>query len=755
MRRLSKVILSFFMVASLSSLTACDVIGGFLGKPDDGGNSGTEQPDVTPPVTEPVISAVSLVLNGGVSDPLTEYQEGTKVTLPVPEREHYTFCGWYENDGFEGNNVSVISETSTGALTFYAKWAPEEYDLTYYVDGVKTEYALASYEYGKEYDLPLPQKAEHSFSGWYADSEYSGEIVTQIKVGDFGDKTFYGKFTSEIELQLTAFGGYEEGAFVEFIAQSDEKDEDYKVEYKTKSGADSSYKAIDGQLIRVSGGKVRADVLGLAAGDYTLRVTAGSKCTEKDVTVTAYDRSGYAHFGADESVGAYNGDGTPKSGAYIVYVSEETKNSVVAPWNSKIKGLVPLLDDLRNAKKPVIVRILGTVGAATWSAKNWAELKVKYDEAEAAGGGKIKNDASIVGINGKALPTSSDSLTQAALISGGYNQLDTSVYTELNGLSSKISYKSSSSGSGFDSCWNNCEIADASNVTLEGVGTDAQIVQWGLTWKKCSSIEVRNITFDDYTEDACSFEGSTSSEFSGLTVDKFNSNRIWVHHNTFNEGINYWDVCAEQDKREGDGATDFKRCSYVTISYNHYYNNHKTGLIGSDDNVFTANVTFHHNFYDRCSSRLPLARQANMHMYNNYYYKSTGTNMSIRSGGYAYIEYCYFENAKNPVQTQLGTKSVEINGESVKLDGFVKLFGCKFVENELESKYRLDVNKYNITLATTRAQAVANDNIYYENFDTDSSGFYYKNGKSDVTDLITDVERIPELIRKCAGVHLN
>lgn len=743
------------MVASLSSLTACDVIGGFLGKPDDGGNSGTEQPDVTPPVTDPVISAVSLVLNGGVSDPLTKYREGTKVTLPVPEREHYTFCGWYENDGFEGNNVSVISETSTGALTFYAKWAPEEYDLTYYVDGVKTEYALASYEYGNEYDLPLPQKAEHSFSGWYADSEYSGEIVTQIKDGDFGDKTFYGKFTSESELQLTAFGGYEEGAFVEFIAQSDEKDEDYKVEYKTKSGSDGSYKAIDGQLIRVSGGKVRADVLGLAAGDYTLRVTAGNKCIEKDVTVTAYDRSGYAHFGAGEGVGAYNADGTPKNGAYIVYVSEETKNSVVAPWNSKIKGLVPLLGDVRNAKKPVIVRILGTIGAATWSAKNWAELKVKYDAAEAAGGGKIKNDASIIGINGKALPTSSDSLTQAALISGGYNQLDTSVYTELNGLSSKISYKSSSSESGFDSCWNNCEIADASNVTLEGVGADAQIVQWGLTWKKCSSIEVRNITFDDYTEDACSFEGSTSSEFSGLTVDKFNSKRIWVHHNTFNEGINYWDVCAEQDKREGDGATDFKRCSYLTISYNHYYNNHKTGLIGSDDNVFTANVTFHHNFYDRCSSRLPLARQANMHMYNNYYYKSTGTNMSIRSGGYAYIEYCYFENAKNPVQTQLGTKSVEINGESVKLDGFVKLFGCKFVENELESKYRLDVNKYNITLATTRAQAVANDNIYYENFDTDSNGFYYKNGKSDVTELITDVERIPELIRKCAGVHKN
>ncbi len=274
-----------------------------------------------------------------------------------------------------------------------------------------------------------------------------------------------------------------------------------------------------------------------------------------------------------------------------------------------------------------------------------------------------------------------------------------------------------------------------------------------MTWKSCSSIEIRNITFDDYTEDACSFEGSTNTTYTGMAVDKFNSNRLWVHHNTFNEGKNYWDVCAEQDKREGDGATDFKRCAYVTIAYNHYYNNHKTGLIGSDDNVFTANVTFHHNFYDRCNSRLPLGRQANMHMYNNYYYKSSGTNMSLRSGAYALIEYCRFENAKNPIQTQLGKKEITLNGNKVKLDAYVKLYNCNFIEDELKEEYRLNTQAYNIVVAQTRADKIENQNIYDDQFDIDENKFYYRNGKSDVTDMITDMNKIATEIPKLAGVH--
>lgn len=49
------------------------------------------------------------------------------------------------------------------------------------------------------------------------------------------------------------------------------------------------------------------------------------------------------------------------------------------------------------------------------------------------------------------------------------------------------------------------------------------------------------------------------------------------HNNTFNEGRKNFDVCNEQAKYEGNGATDFKMNAYITLSNYHYYKNHKTG----------------------------------------------------------------------------------------------------------------------------------------------------------------------------------
>lgn len=75
-------------------------------------------------------------------------------------------------------------------------------------------------------------------------------------------------------------------------------------------------------------------------------------------------------------------------------------------------------------------------------------------------------------------------------------------------------------------------------------------------------------------------------------------------------------------------------------------------------------MTFHHNYYENCASRLPLGRQANMHMYNNYYYKSTGTNMSIRANGYAFVENCYVEACNNPFETK-GTGVIKLYGTTI------------------------------------------------------------------------------------------
>ncbi|MGN0812911.1 MAG: Ig-like domain-containing protein [Candidatus Coproplasma sp.] len=503
------------------------------------------------------------------------------------------------------------------------------------------------------------------------------------------------------DLILTySYGGNECAAF----EWSEATPANASVKYKLTT--ETNYTALDSQLIRSAStsGYARADIVGLKGGaTYDFVITSSSgKTASVTKSVTAYDRSGYAHFNYTDGVGAYNDDGTPKANAQIIYVSEATKNTVTATLGTRTcTGIVSIMSYLFRSSNPVIIRVLDTIGAATWN-------KIDYNADKKYNSQNLMPESVVIGINGKQLPTASNTY-QADLISGGYNTLNTSVWSELNGLDSRAKYANGE----YDTIWNNCPIKNASNVTLEGIGESAGLFQWGLTWQSCNSIEVRNLTFEDYTEDACSFEGSKGS----TTVDGFDSQRIWLHHNTFEEGINYWDLCAEQDKHEGDGATDFKQLSYLTTSYNVHHNNHKTGLVGGSDSTLTACVTFHHNYYNNNSSRLPLGRQANMHMYNNYYYKSTGTNMSIRAGAYAFIENCYFDNCSTPIEIKTGDSKT----------GAVKLYQNVFSGKNYSS------NSY-IYEVTDRTKVVANDNIYNQKFDTDSSAFYY-----DATNKTTDV----------------
>ncbi len=497
----------------------------------------------------------------------------------------------------------------------------------------------------------------------------------------------------EVNPKITKYGTMGEGAYAEW---SDADGNNARVEYKLTS--ESTYKEVDNELVRQKDSSTaRFDALGLKAGVYDFKITtANSEVLEmKNINVTNYDRSGYAHFKTTSAVGGYNNDGTVKSNAAIVYVTDSTKNTVEAKIGSKTyKGLSAILQAQSSSSNPLIVRLIGSINAATWN-------PITYT--------KGKNNLTVDQIkdkNGKALPK--QSMTEEEIISGGHNTLNTSTYTKLNGLSNRIKYDEGKNE--FDSYYNMLDISGAKNVTVEGVGEDAKVFQWGFTWKNCSYIEVRNITFDDYPEDACAFEGPDDSK----TLSGFTTGHIWLHNNTFNEGKNYWDVCPEQDKREGDGATDLKKNANITFSYNHYYKNHKTGLVGGGDSQHTANITFHHNFYDQCSSRLPLGRQANMHMYNNYYYKSSSYSMSIRAGAYAFVEGCNFEGGKNPMQTATG------DGKN----GVIKSYNNVITASGDNKSVKV----------TSRDQTVANDNIFDKNFDTNPTNFYY-----DSTNKVSDV----------------
>ena len=86
--------------------------------------------------------------------------------------------------------------------------------------------------------------------------------------------------------------------------------ESYNVYY---SGAGITDRKIDTQLIRSYGSYFRADVLGLAAGNYTMKVVPviggveGTASISSAVNVLAHDRNGCAHEGG-RIPGAYNMD---------------------------------------------------------------------------------------------------------------------------------------------------------------------------------------------------------------------------------------------------------------------------------------------------------------------------------------------------------------------------------------------------------------------------------------------------------------
>ncbi|MBQ9519390.1 MAG: polysaccharide lyase, partial [Firmicutes bacterium] len=438
------------------------------------------------------------------------------------------------------------------------------------------------------------------------------------------------------------------------------------------SGNDLTY------LVRANGsGKTRIDIPGVPAGTYTLNVTAnGTNYTKSGITVYANDRSGYAHKDAKSAgvngVGAYNDDGSLKSNAVVVYVTESNKNTVKiencsAITNSPVGignilnyksedsngtskgGKDDVLQKLANADIPLVVRVIGTVYA----------------------GDSNTRDESVTNIIG---------LT-------AYNSTTNGGTVKDNGMIARM--------------------FNAQNVTVEGIGTDAVIDGWGFqvisgTDRAAHSVEFRNLTFRTTPEDAIGLEGTVSKSKTPQSKDWLESNGspikfCWVHNCTFEHG--YCKNPAESDKAEGDGSLDFKRGYGFTQDYNHYIENHKTNLIGSSSDSIQYDVTYHHNYYDQVWSRQPLIRQANAHIYNSYFKNGSGTSYIISPRAYSYTlsEANFYDGCKNPIDSPTeGTGYVK----SYK-DTFSGCFGNNYA-----------------TIVDDRTQAISgNTNPYKNDFD--------------------------------------
>lgn len=133
-------------------------------------------------------------------------------------------------------------------------------------------------------------------------------------------------------------------------------------------------KKIDAQLVRQYKSYYRADVLGLKAGTYSVKVVpvnaegteiAGAN-TASNLVVKSYNREGFAHF-KYAGVGAYNNDGTLKAGAKVLYITAKTAKTVSTTVNTgkpeTITGLQSIIDAYSKGKDttPIAFRIIGKV----------------------------------------------------------------------------------------------------------------------------------------------------------------------------------------------------------------------------------------------------------------------------------------------------------------------------------------------------------------------------------------------------------
>lgn len=475
-----------------------------------------------------------------------------------------------------------------------------------------------------------------------------------------------GNVTTQGDIKLVGAGGQNEMLYATLAGVSDAQIT--AVSYSGKvsgslTGDDLKY------LVRDTNQGARIDIPGVPAGTYQMNIqTAKGAVTIDGMQVSAQDRSGFAHFNYNSGVGAYNNDGTLKSNAIVLYVTNDNKNTVTlkSKDGTSVSGIGNILNSAGKSSK----------------------------------GGKTNTNQGII------QKVAKDGTPLVVRIIGNV--------TAPEGLTAydSVDYGGSVGDNGFMA-----RMQSGKDITIEGIGTDACVNGWGFHFIAESSnpdlgesFEVRNITFRNVPEDCVGMEGVQDGSTLTAPVE-----HCWIHHNEF-----YKPTIAnpaESDKDGGDGACDFKRGLYFTNSYNYYEGYHKTNLIGASDSNLQYHITFHHNYWKNCESRGPLARQANIHMYNNVFQGQTSYCQNPRADAYIFSEYNVFDNCKNPQQIKQGA---------------IKSF------HDVLNNCRGDMQA---TTVNDKNQKVSSNNKYGD-FDTNSSLSYIPAGnyilQTDTSKLLND-----------------
>lgn len=172
-------------------------------------------------------------------------------------------------------------------------------------------------------------------------------------------------------VNITKQGGWFETVYAEWTMESGATYEAY-----VKASDASEWTPLDNELLRSYGSYGRVDAVGLKAGQYQLKIvsSASGEATTNDLTAVAHDRSGFAHVGMPDGIGAYKNDGTLKDNAKVLYVHANNAATVstivkIGSKDSNIQkcvGLQSIIDAYQKGydTTPLDFRIIGTIKLA-------------------------------------------------------------------------------------------------------------------------------------------------------------------------------------------------------------------------------------------------------------------------------------------------------------------------------------------------------------------------------------------------------
>ena len=379
--------------------------------------------------------------------------------------------------------------------------------------------------------------------------------------------------SSHAALAVKAQGGWLESCWMEFTGISEYS----KYNGYVSANGGSSWTQLDGQLLRSYGSYGRVEAMGLAAGNYMLKVVpvvndaevAAAAVISSSLEVRNFDRSGFAHFNYS-GVGAYNDNGTLKSGAKVFYVTAKTAKTISTEVVTGKKGEKTTCTGLQSIiagyekgqdKTPIVFRIVGTVTDADvdYFGSSNEGIQVKGREAD----------------------------------------------SELN-------------------------------MTFEGVGNDAVIYGFGFLVRNAKSVEIRNIAVKTGIDDGISLDtdndhiwihnvdvfygpnkGGDQKKGDGAIDVKSNSKHVTVSY------VHFWDT----GKSTMCGMKSESGPNYITYHHNwfdhsdsrharirtmsvHMFNNYYDGIAKYGSGACTGSSVFmDRNYFRACSKPMMISLQ--------------------------------------------------------------------------------------------------------------------------------------------------